>query len=126
MGANDFSMGIAGPIAGYVIWKTCKRAGVRNSVSMFLTAAVADLFTYVITGIQLALVFQGPGFIDSFVKFEIIYAITQVPLSIGEGILSVFMFDFLVKYRSDVLQQIKSISMPRLPAPAPGLGSERQ
>ena len=125
MGANDFSMGIAGPIAGYVVWKTCKRAGARNSISMFLTAAVADLFTYVITGIQLAIVFQGPGgFIDSFVKFEIIYAITQVPLSIGEGILSVFMFDFLVKYRSDVLQQIKSISMPR--TIAPGLGSERQ
>jgi cobalt/nickel transport system permease protein len=113
MGANDFSMGIAGPVLGYFVWKACKLAGARNSVSMFLTAAVADLFTYVITGIQLAIVFQGTGgFMNSFLKFEAVYAITQIPLAIGEGILSVLMFDFLVKYRSDLLKQIKSIAAP--------------
>jgi cobalt/nickel transport system permease protein len=113
MGANDFSMGIAGPILGYLVWRACKIAGARDSISMFLTAAVADLFTYVITGIQLAIVFQGTGgFMDSFLKFEAVYAITQIPLAIGEGILSVFMFDFLVKYRGDLLKQIRSIAAP--------------
>jgi cobalt/nickel transport system permease protein len=113
MGANDFSMGIAGPMLGYLVWRACKVAGIRGSISMFLTAAVADLFTYVITGIQLAIVFQGTGgFMDSFLKFEAVYAITQIPLAIGEGILSVLMFDFLVKYRSDLLKQIKSIAAP--------------
>jgi cobalt/nickel transport system permease protein len=113
MGANDFSMGIAGPVLGYFVWKACKLAGARNSISMFLTASVADLFTYIITGSQLAIVFQGPGgFMNSFLKFEAVYAITQVPLAIGEGILSVLMFDFLVKYRGDLLKQIKSIAAP--------------
>jgi cobalt/nickel transport system permease protein len=113
MGANDFSMGIAGPMLGYIVWRACKVAGIRGSISMFLTAAVADLFTYVITGIQLAIVFQGTGgFMDSFLKFEAVYAITQIPLAIGEGILSVLMFDFLVKYRGDLLKQIKSIAAP--------------
>jgi len=113
MGANDFSMGIAGPILGYLVWRACKIAGTRGSISMFLTAALADLFTYVITGIQLAIVFQGAGgFMDSLLKFEAVYAVTQIPLSIGEGILSVLMYDFLVKYRGDLLKQIRSIAAP--------------
>lgn len=113
LGANAFSMGISGPMAGFLVFKGCRRLGATNSVSMFLTAAVADLFTYVVTSIQLALVFQGPGgFWDSFMKFGTVFAITQIPLAIGEGILSVLMFDFLVKYRGDVLTRIKAIGLP--------------
>jgi cobalt/nickel transport system permease protein len=108
LGANTFSMGISGPVAGLLVFKGCRKIGTSNSVSMFLTASVADLFTYVVTSIQLALVYQGPGgFADSFMKFGTVFAITQVPLAIAEGVLSVFVFDFVVKYRGDVLTRIK-------------------
>lgn len=124
MGANDFSMGIAGPILGYLVWRICKIAGTRNSIAMFLTASLADLFTYVMTGLQLAMVFQGAGgFMDSFLKFEAVFSVTQIPLAIGEGILSVLMYDFLVKYRGDLLKQIRSIAAPTETV-VPRLGAE--
>ncbi len=115
LGANTFSMGISGPVAGFVAFKALRKVGASNSVSMFLTATIADLFTYVVTSIQLAMVFQGPGgFWDSFVKFGTIFSITQIPLAIGEGILSVLIFDFLVRHRSDVLTRIKVIHVSTL------------
>lgn len=115
LGANTFSMGISGPLAGFLVFKSCRKMGASNSVSMFLAAMVADLFTYVVTSIQLALAFQGTGgFVDSFAKFGTVFAITQVPLAIGEGILSVLIFDFLIKYRADVLTRIKVIEVPVL------------
>jgi cobalt/nickel transport system permease protein len=110
LGANEFSMGIGGPVVGFLVYKGCTRMGASGSVSMFLTALVADLFTYVVTAVQLALVFPSNpgGFMGSFVKFGAVYAVTQIPLAIGEGILSVLVFDFLVKYRGDVLTRIKT------------------
>jgi hypothetical protein len=37
-------------------------------------------------------------FFDAFLKFEQ-FAITQIPLAIGEGLLAVILFDFLAKYK---------------------------
>lgn len=61
---------------------------------MFLAAALANLLTYVTTPAQLALAYPDPvgGFAASFAKFGAIFAVTQIPLAISEGILTVLIF----------------------------------
>ncbi|WP_168583642.1 energy-coupling factor ABC transporter permease [Gephyromycinifex aptenodytis] len=92
LGANIFSMGIAGPWIGYAAWRLLR--GVGTSVAVFFAAALADLATYVVTSFQLALAFPDTagGLGGAFVKFASIFAITQIPLAIVEGLLTVLIF----------------------------------
>ena len=97
LGANAFSMAIGGPLfAYYVIWKPLK-GRLPSWLTVFLTAAMADLITYVITSTELALAFPDPnsGFLGSFLTFAGVFAVTQIPLSIAEGILIVLIFNAL-------------------------------
>lgn len=113
LGANVFSMGIVGPIVAYSIWITSKKARIPTTAGIFLAASLGDLFTYFTTSAQLALVFPtSAGFLDAFLKFGTIFAITQVPLAIGEGILAVILFDFLAKYKGYLLATLKVIKLP--------------
>jgi cobalt/nickel transport system permease protein len=112
LGANTVSMGIVGPVVAYGIWMICKKAKAPNSFGVFLAVALGDLLTYVTTSAQLALAFQTGGFMDAFVKFGTVFAVTQIPLAIAEGILAVFLFDFLVKYKGKLLNTIGTINLP--------------
>jgi cobalt/nickel transport system permease protein len=113
LGANVFSMGIVGPIVAYATWIASKKARLPTSVGIFLAAALGDLLTYVTTSAQLALVFPtSAGFFDAFLRFGTIFAITQIPLAIGEGILAVILFDFLAKYKGQLLATLKVIKVP--------------
>lgn len=97
LGANAMSMAIGGPlIAYYLIWLPL-RGILPVWASVFLTAFVADLSTYIITTTQLALAFPDPtsGFIGSWLTFAMIFAVTQIPLAIGEGILTVMIVNAL-------------------------------
>lgn len=104
LGANAFSMAIFGPIISFVIYKFCKNKTSRP-VAVFLAAALGDLATYCVTALQLALAFPSPegGVSASLVKFLEIFALTQVPLAISEGLLTVIIFNILWKYNQDTL-----------------------
>lgn len=96
LGANAVSMAIVGPLVAWGLWSGFKgRAPVWLAV--FLAAALADLSTYVVTSIQLALAYPDAvgGLTASFVKFGTIFAVTQIPLAISEGLLTVLMFNAL-------------------------------
>jgi cobalt/nickel transport system permease protein len=112
LGANLFSMGIAGPIAAYLIWIAARKVRLPNNAGIFLTAALGNLVTYVVTSAQLALDFPSPGFMESFLKFGTIFAVTQIPLAIAEGILAAILFDFLWKYKKQFLVALKVIKLP--------------
>jgi cobalt/nickel transport system permease protein len=113
LGANTFSMGIVGPFVAYGIWVAAKKVRLPTPVGIFLAAALGDLFTYVTTSVQLALVFPSTGgFFGTFLTFSGIFAITQVPLAIGEGLLAVVLFDFLAKYKGQLLSAMKVIKLP--------------
>lgn len=111
LGANAFSMAIAGPFAAYWIYHLSMRLTGKQRIAIFLAAALADLLTYVITSIQLALAFPAPvgGFIASFAKFAGIFAITQVPLAISEGLLTVLVWNWLQSYSPQELELLKLI-----------------
>lgn len=91
LGANTFSMAIAGPFVSYGIYVMCSKWKVNKKVSVFLAAALGDLFTYCVTSLQLALAHPSPtgGVGASFAEFIGIFALTQVPLAIVEGLLTV-------------------------------------
>jgi cobalt/nickel transport system permease protein len=76
---------------------------------VFAAAALADLATYVVTAIQLALAFPAAsgGFAASFLKFGSIFAVTQVPLAITEGLLTVLVWNWLQAYGQPELQTLQ-------------------
>ena len=85
-----------------------KRIGIPVGLTIFLAASLADLATYITTATQLALAFPDPigGFSASLVKFLGIFAVTQIPLAISEGLLTVLIYSFIQKYSSDELTSL--------------------
>ena len=109
LGANTFSMGIVGPFAAWLVWKGARKIGWGTSIAIFLAAVMGDWLTYVTTAVQLALAFPIPTFGSAFVKFIVIYAYTQVPLAIAEGLLTVVIFEYIMNLRPDILRTLKVI-----------------
>ena len=108
LGANTFSMAIAGPFLTYGIYKLCQKMNVNRKVAIFLAASLGDLFTYCVTSIQLAVAYpseQG-GVMASAVKFLGVFAPTQVPLAIVEGLLTVVIIMGLEAYAKPELKSI--------------------
>lgn len=90
LGANTFSMAVVGPFVTYGIYRLCRKCKVHPLLSVFLSAALGDLFTYCATSIQLALAYPSEtgGFAASAAKFLGVFAPTQIPLAIIEGLLT--------------------------------------
>ncbi|MBE5062307.1 energy-coupling factor ABC transporter permease [Lachnospiraceae bacterium DSM 108991] len=108
LGANTFSMAIAGPFLAWGLYALLKRLKVNRRVSIFLAAALGDLFTYCVTSLQLALAYpsQEGGIAASAVKFLGVFAPTQLPLAIIEGILTVVIVIALESYAEPELKLI--------------------
>ncbi|HNU35787.1 MAG TPA: energy-coupling factor ABC transporter permease [Methanomassiliicoccales archaeon] len=104
LGANVFSMGIAGPFVAYAAFKAMTKAGLKTPVTIFVTVFLADIVTYVVTSVQLALAY-GP-FWESLTSFLTVFAITQIPLGLVEGILFVIFVDYLERARPDLTEKI--------------------
>jgi len=108
LGANTFSMAIAGPLITYAIYKICQKLKVNKYVGIFLAASIGDLFTYCVTSIELALAYPSAsgGIAASAVKFLAVFAPTQLPLAIIEGILTVVIIMGLETYAKSELTDL--------------------
>jgi cobalt/nickel transport system permease protein len=109
LGANIFSMAVVGPFAAAGVFKLARTLKASFAVSIFLAASLANLLTYVTTSAQLAWAFPDPagGFVVSFAKFAGIFAFTQIPLAISEGLLTVVIFNALARFNPQELQDMK-------------------
>ncbi|MGC8781534.1 MAG: energy-coupling factor ABC transporter permease [Anaerolineae bacterium] len=109
LGANATSMAIVGPLVAFGIWRGLQGRLPQGWV-VFLAAALADLVTYVVTSAQLALAYPDPigGFVAAFAKFGAIFAVTQIPLAISEGILTVLIFNAL---RSSAPAELQALGL---------------
>ncbi|MDU0459711.1 MAG: energy-coupling factor ABC transporter permease [Geobacteraceae bacterium] len=118
LGANIFSMAIVGPFAAAAIYRMARTARLPFGFSIFLAASLADLLTYITTSAQLALAFPDPsgGFAASFAKFAGVFAFTQIPLAISEGLLTVVVMNSLVRFNARELQQMKVMTAQELKA----------
>lgn len=97
LGANVFSMAIVGPWVSWGIYRAVRGVGLSIAIAVFLSAALGDLATYVTTSVELALAYPDPqsGILGAMLKFGGIYAVTQVPLAIAEGLLTVVVMNAL-------------------------------
>ena len=100
LGANVFSMAVAGPIVSWLVYKLLRKAHAPAAVAVFAAAALGDLFTYVVTSFQLGIV------TGSLAQYLVVFAVTQIPLAIAEGLLTVVVFNVLEKYSKTELQQL--------------------
>lgn len=110
LGANTFSMAVVGPLVAFATYKVVKKANGPQWLAVFLAAALGNLLTYILTSVQLALAFPAEvgGFSASLAKFLGIFAVTQIPLAISEGILTVLIFNAIAAYGKD---EIKSLNI---------------
>lgn len=113
LGANVFSMGIIGPLCAWGIYRIT-RSAIPSSAAVFLAAFLGDLMTYVTTSVQLAVAFPKPGFMEALVKFMVIFAYTQLPLAVAEGLLTVVIFENILKLKPDIMEKLQVIGKPAL------------
>lgn len=108
LGANTFSMAIAGPFVSYGVYRLARKCHASKPVSIFLAACLGDLFTYCVTSVQLGLAHPAAegGVMASVATFMGIFAVTQVPLAIVEGLLSCAVMLALESYASGELSEL--------------------
>ena len=110
LGANIVSMGIVGPLVAWIVYKGLTKANVSSTIAVFFAAFLGDLLTYVATSFQLAFAFPAPTFTGALTNFLVIFAVTQVPLAIGEGILTVIIWDRLKAYKPKLLNKLNALA----------------
>ncbi len=103
LGANLFAMGIAAPFSAYFLYVFFKKLNIKSKFIIFFSVFASDLLTYVVTSWQLALAFPEPtaGVFGSFIKFASIFAATQVPIAVIEGLLSVVALSYILTSLKD-------------------------
>ncbi|UCV28343.1 energy-coupling factor ABC transporter permease [Ferribacterium limneticum] len=108
LGANLFSMAIVGPCAAYGVFRLARGLGLSLTAAVFAAACLGDLATYLTTSLQLAWAFPDPsgGFTASLLKFGAIFAVTQLPLAISEGLLTVLVVNALTRFNAEELRHL--------------------
>lgn len=98
LGANSFSMGVVGPVVGWLVFKLMRKTNANEYLAVFLASTMACLSTYVLTSIQLGLAFPEGSLIIAIGKYLSIFAITQIPIAIIEGLLTVLIYNGIKSY----------------------------
>jgi cobalt/nickel transport system permease protein len=99
LGANAFSMAVVGPWVAFAAYGLTRWLGGGLLPAVFVAATLGDLATYCVTSVQLAVAFPdaASGVIGAVAKFGSIFALTQIPLAISEGLLTVLVVRLLVR-----------------------------
>ncbi len=105
LGANIVAMGMVGPFLGYALYRSLRNTRVNMFVTVFIVCTFADLFTYLMTTLELALAYPAAvgGVSSSFIVFMGIFAVTQVPLAIVEGVVLTLVFKYIVQLKPEIL-----------------------
>lgn len=108
LGANTFSMAVAGPFLTYFVYRLLTKLKLQKPLAVFFAAFLGNLFTYCITSLQLAIAYPASdgGIIASAGKFLTIFAVTQIPLAIIEGILTAIVIMGLEAYAKPELNEL--------------------
>ncbi len=97
LGANVFSLSVAGPFVAFGLLKLLPRLRCPEILTLFLATFCGTMATYIATSFQLAIVFPDPsvGIWGAAIKFLSVFAITQVPLALLEGVITVLVVKVL-------------------------------
>jgi cobalt/nickel transport system permease protein len=104
LGANIFSMGVAGSFVGYGVFVLARRMGLSWLIAAFLAGLFSDWATYAVTSLALAGALHVDGSFGSlFLSILVAFVPTQVPLGILEGFLSAGAYRFIHNRRPEFL-----------------------
>jgi cobalt/nickel transport system permease protein len=106
LGANAFAMAVVGSFVSYGVFRSALAVRLSFSVVVFLAAVLGDLATYLTTSVQLALAFPdgASGFSGALAKFMAIFAVTQIPVALSEGLLSVLVMNLLLRNAAQAMR----------------------
>lgn len=108
LGANVFSFAVAGPWAAYGTFRALSVLRAPRWLTVYSAMVVANLTTYLVTSAQLALAYPdaATGLAGAFAKFTTVFALTQIPLALAEGVLGVLVFEFLARAAGPDLRRL--------------------
>lgn len=109
-GANVFSMGIVGSLAGFFAFQLGKSWKIPLFWRAFIAGVAADLFTYLATSVELGLALHGDQAVAKVIT-TIFFSFlpTQIPLSLLEGVMTAGAVVYIYKHRPVVLQKMQVV-----------------
>jgi cobalt/nickel transport system permease protein len=107
IGANTVSMGIAGGMSGYLLWKVLRAVNAPVWLAAGVAGFVGDMMTYLVAALELAISLHGNvPLLKQWMIFFMGYAPTQLPLAIGEAVFSAAVLTAMLHRRPDLLPNI--------------------
>lgn len=104
VGANTFSMGVAGALSGWIVWKALRAANAPLWLAAGLAGLVGDMATYLVSAFELASGLHGDlPLARQWLIFFMGYAPTQLPLAVAEAVFTAAVLRAMVSRRPDLL-----------------------
>lgn len=90
LGANTWSLGVVCPWVTWGLWRLLQRTRLSAAMALGVASACGDLATYAATAGQLAWAQHAVGvdFVSAWVSIAGVFAITQLPIAMVEGMLT--------------------------------------
>ena len=107
LGANSFAL-IVGSILVWFLYAQGKKLKLNRKTNIFIAAALGNLLAYCVTSLQLAVAHPSEtgGVMASAVKFLGVFAPTQLPLAVVEGLLTVLIVIGMENFAESELKEI--------------------
>jgi cobalt/nickel transport system permease protein len=107
IGANAFSMGIAGALSGYALWKVLRAMNCPVWLAAGVAGLIGDLATYLVSALELAISLHGNvSLLHQWMIFFMGYGPTQLPLAIAEAVFTAAVLQAMASRRPDLLPGI--------------------
>jgi cobalt/nickel transport system permease protein len=107
LGANIFSMGVAGAFVGYGAFILARRLGASVIIAAFFAGMLSDWATYTVTSFALSTgLSAGASFTHMFVAILVAFVPTQLPLGVLEGFITAGAYQFLNARRPEFLAKL--------------------
>lgn len=108
LGANTFSVAVVGPWSAYGAYAVVRRLADSLWAAGFAAAVAANMASYVTTSVQLGLAFPEPdgGVVGSVITFLGLFALTQIPLAVAEGLLTALVITWLRAHSRPELEEL--------------------
>lgn len=108
LGANVFAMAIVGSYVANGVYRAGVLMHLPFALCVFAAAALSDLATYSVTALQLAWAFPDPrsGTYGAALKFLGLFGISQIPLALLEGALTVVVMNLLRNHAFDLVARL--------------------
>ncbi len=109
LGADIVSMGVAGALAGYWVFRLFRKMGFGFVIAAFAAGMISDWATYSVTSLELATGLGDSGNVwQMFAGLLVAFMPTQIPLGIFEGFLAAGAYKFIQSRRPEMLECTKT------------------